>query len=328
MQSISRRGFVISAAAAAAAFGLDGPLEFIGPAFAQKTGGPAFDIGRFKVGSTEVIQLFDGTWEKAHDPGFVKNATLDEVKAGLKAGGLTDAYVPIPFTVTAVKMKGKLVLFDSGTGAQVAPTAGNITKKDLWKKAGIDPAKVDTIVMTHFHPDHISGLMAKDTNAPIFPNATIYVPDAEYKFWTAPTTTAGAAKRIQAVFPTWKNIKTFEGTKEIVPGVQPINTNGHTPGHTSYAVGSGANRLYVLGDVTNIPALFVKNPQWHAVFDTDAALAETNRRKIMDRMIQEKAVMTGYHYGMPGAGTIKKDGKGYAFVSVSARVFAGTTVAG
>jgi glyoxylase-like metal-dependent hydrolase (beta-lactamase superfamily II) len=315
MQSISRRGFVISAAAAAAAFGLDKPLEFVGTAFAQAADK---DVVKFKVGDIEVIQMYDGIWEKAHDPGFVKNASLDDVKTALKAGGLTDAHVPIPFTVTAVRVGGKLVLFDSGTGAQLAPTAGNISKKDLWKAAGIDPATVETIVITHFHPDHISGLMAKDTNAPIFAKAEIHVPAKEYKFWTDPATTAGAAKRIQAVFPTWANIKQYEGDKEVVPGVRAIASNGHTPGHTSYHLGSGAQQLIVLGDITNIPALFVKNPGWHAVFDSDAAMAEANRRKMFDRVIADKVTITGYHYGMPGAGTIQKDGAGYAFVPVKA----------
>jgi hypothetical protein len=74
----------------------------------------------------------------------------------------------------------------------------------------------------------------------------------------------------------------------------------------------------VLGDVTNIPALFVKNPGWQAVFDSDGPKAEAARRKIFDRAIADKATVTGYHYGMPGAGTIKKDGKGYAFVPVKA----------
>ncbi|MBO0766120.1 MAG: MBL fold metallo-hydrolase, partial [Hyphomicrobiaceae bacterium] len=184
MQSISRRAFVISAATAGAAFGLDGPLEFVGPAFGQQA---IEDVLKFKVGDIEVIQMFDGIWEKAHDPGFVRNATLDDVKSALRAGGLTDAHVPIPFTVTAVRIDGRLVLFDSGTGAQVAPTAGNITKKNLWQAAGIDPAKVETIIMTHLHLDHYFGLMAKDTNAPVFPNAQIYVPAVEYKYWTSPT---------------------------------------------------------------------------------------------------------------------------------------------
>src|SRR5262245_64205924 len=215
MQSISRRAFVISAATAGAAFGLYRPMEFVGSAFAQ--GGAA--VTKFKVGDIEVIQMFDGVWEKAHDPGWVKNASVDDVKGALRAAGLTDAHVPIPFTVTAIRIGGRLVLFDSRTGAQVAPTAGNITKDDLWKAAGIDPAQVDTIIITHFHPDHISGLMAKDTNAPIFPKATIHVPASEYKFWTNPSVTAGAAKRIQAVFPGWTNIRQFDGDAEVVPGV-------------------------------------------------------------------------------------------------------------
>jgi glyoxylase-like metal-dependent hydrolase (beta-lactamase superfamily II) len=316
MQSISRRGFVISAATAAAAFGLDGPLEFITPAFAQKAPG---DVAKFKVGDIEVMQMFDGVWEKAHDEKFIKNASLDETKAALKAAGLTDAHVPITFTVTAVKLKnGNIVLFDSGTGAQLAPTAGLITKNDHWKKAGIDPAKVKTIIITHFHGDHITGLMAKDTNAPIFPNAEIFVPAVEYKYWTDPAVTAGAAKRIQAVFPGWKNIKQFDGDKEVAPGVRAVATPGHTPGHTSYQLSSGNRRLYVLGDVTNIQAINLKNPGWHIAFDADAALAEANRRKIMDRAISENAILTGYHWGMPGAGTIKKDGKGYALVPVKA----------
>ena len=315
MQSISRRGFVISAATAGAVFGLDGPLEFFTPAFAQRA---AQDVFKFKIGDIEVIQLYDGIWEKAHDEKFIKNATIDDTKAALKAAGQTDAHVPIPFTVTAIRSKGKLVLFDSGTGAQVAPTAGNITKNDLWKKAGIDPAQVTTIVITHFHPDHISGLMAKETNAPIFTKAEIIVPAAEYKYWTDAATTAGAAKRIQAVFPTWKNIKQFTGDKEVTPGVRAINTNGHTPGHTSYLVSSGRNQLIVLGDVSNIPSLFVKHPEWRAIFDGDGDLAEKNRRKIYDRVVADGTTITGYHFGMPGAGKIKKDGKGYAFIPVKA----------
>jgi glyoxylase-like metal-dependent hydrolase (beta-lactamase superfamily II) len=316
MQSISRRGFVISAAAAGAALGLDGPLEFVGKAFAQAATGP--EVVKFKVGDIEVIQMYDGIWEKPHDPGFIKNASVDQTKAALKTGGLSDAHVPIPFTVTAVRTPRGLVLFDSGTGGQLFPSSGNITKKNHWQMAGINPAEVTNIVITHFHPDHITGLMAKDTNAPIFPKAQIHVPAPEYKFWTSPATTAGAAKRIQAVFPGWKNIRQFEGDAEVVPGVRAIATPGHTPGHTSYQMGSGSQQLIVLGDVTNIRALNVTNPGWHLAFDSDPNLAEANRRKIFDRAIADKVMLTGYHWGMPGAGTLAKAGTGYTFTPVKA----------
>ena len=315
MQSISRRGFVISAATAAAAFGLDRPLEFMGKAFAQA--GPS-QVIKFKVGDLEVIQLHDGVWEKAHDPGFVKNASVDDVKAALRAGGLTDAHVPIPYTVTAIRTGGRLVLFDSGTGAQVAPTAGLITRNDLWKAAGIDPAEVTTIVMTHLHLDHYFGLMAKDTNAPIFPKAQIYVAAAEYKYWIDPAVTSGPAKRLQSVFPTWTNIRQFEGDIEVVPGVRAIATPGHTIGHTSFHIGSGGQQLIVLGDVTLMPALFMRNPHWILAFDADPTVADVTRRKTFDRVIADKLTVTGYHYGVPGAGTISRDGNSYVFNPVSA----------
>jgi glyoxylase-like metal-dependent hydrolase (beta-lactamase superfamily II) len=319
MKSISRRGFVISSAAAAAAFGLDGPLEFLTPAFAQKPDQALLDKGvvKFKVGDIEVIQMYDGIWEKAHDPAFIKNASLDETKAALKAASQTDEFVPITFTVTAIRRKGHLVLFDSGTGNQVFPKAGLLATKTM-KQAGIDPTQVKTIVITHFHPDHIIGLMAKDTNAAIFPNAEIIVPAVDYKYWTDPAVTGGAAKRIQAVFPSWKNIKQFEGDKDVAPGIRAIATFGHTPGHTSYLVSSGRNQMIVLGDVSNIPSLFVQHPGWHAAFDVDGDLAEKNRRKMYDRVVADNVTITGYHFGLPGAGKIKKDGAGYAFVPIKA----------
>ena len=149
MHSISRRGLVISAATASAAFGLNGPLAILSPAEAQGSGSGAagakhangslmslVDKGfvKFKVDDIEVTQMYDGTWEKAHDPTFIKNASVDDTKAGLTAAGATDAYVPIPFTVTAVKMGGRTIMFDSGTGAQGAPTAGLIKKNDMRRR--------------------------------------------------------------------------------------------------------------------------------------------------------------------------------------------------
>jgi glyoxylase-like metal-dependent hydrolase (beta-lactamase superfamily II) len=323
MHNISRRNFVLSATAASAAFGLDGPLEFIGSANAQSyANSKMLDKGfhKFKVGDVEVTQIYDGIWNRPLEDGFVKNTPPDQVKAALKGGGLADNIVPIPFTITVVKMKNQYVMFDSGTGGQVQPTAGLLATKNM-KAAGIDPANIKTIVVTHFHPDHIFGLMAKETNAQTYPNATIYVPKAELAWWTGPSVpqpAQGLSNRIKATLPSWKNVQQVDSDKDVIPGVRAVATPGHTPGHTSYLVGSGKRQLLVLGDVTNIPILFVKNPGWHAVFDTDPVLAETNRRKIIDRAVADKLTVTGYHYSMPGAGTFKKDGSGYAFVPVKA----------
>lgn len=327
MQSISRRGFVISAATAGAVFGLNKPLEFIGSAFAQAPNAAQAEKGfvKFKIGDVQVTQIYDGVWEKPHDASFIKNASVEDTKAALKSAGQSDEFVPITFTITVVEVGGKTIMFDSGTGGQTGgPKAGLLMKENL-AKAGIDASKISTIMVTHFHGDHILGLMAKDTNAPIYPNAEIVMPEAEYKFWTDPAIieklpqgAQGLAKRMQAVFPTWKNIRQVGYDVDAGSGIRSVNTNGHTAGHTSYLMGSAGSQLLVAGDVTNIPALNMKNPGWHIVFDANAALAEENRRKIFERAVADKIVVTGYHFGMPGAGTIVKDGNGYAYLPVSA----------
>lgn len=318
MIEMSRRNFVLSASAAAVVLGADGPVAFLSPANAQKAADAvAKGFHAFKVGAMDVITVFDGMWEKDHDPGFIKNATLEETKAALKAGGLSDAHVTIPFTVTFVKTGGKTIMFDSGTGGQLSPKAGKLAEN--MKAAGID--KVDTVIVTHYHPDHIFGLMAKDTNAPTYPNAEIVVPAAEHAWWTdasvftkLPEARHGLAKRIQATLATWKNVSQVSGEREVASGIRAIASPGHTPGHTIYVAGSGKDVLMVLADTSNIPALFVKNPGWHVAFDADPVMAETNRRRWFDKAVAEKAIVTGYHYGMPGAGTFQKDGAGYAFV--------------
>ena len=311
---MSRRDFVVSASLAAA-LGLN--ARFVTPAFAQKTPDPAKGFARYKIGDAEVTALYDGIWEKPHDPAFIANASVDDVKAAMVKAGLAADFVSIPFTVVIVKNGGKTILCDSGTGGQVQPTAGKMTVN--MKAAGIDPAKIDTILISHFHPDHIFGLMEKETNKPVFPNAEIIVSDAEYKFWTDPTVIdrlpearKGLARRIQAVFPTWKNIKQVSGEPEVAPGIRFVNAPGHTPGHRAFHLSSGSSQLMISNDTAYVPALVVTNPGWHGQYDQDAATAEASRRRLLDRVIAEKMPICGYHFPFPGAGTISKDGAGYA----------------
>jgi glyoxylase-like metal-dependent hydrolase (beta-lactamase superfamily II) len=313
----TRRRVVLSGAAAFAVFGIARPIEIVTGAVAADTG-----FHRFKVGDVEVTTLYDGVWERDHDAGFIANASVEETKAALKASGLSGDKVPIPFTVTFIRVGGQTIMFDAGTGGQLAPTAGKLDQ--AMAAAGIDPKTIGKIVITHFHPDHIFGLMEKETNAQIYPNAEILVPAAELSWWTGaeamakmPPQRQGMLKRIQSTLGKWKNVTPVENDQEIAPGILAVEAPGHTPGHTAYRVTSEASQLLVLGDTSNIPALFVRHPEWHVVFDMDAKQAEVNRRALFERAIAENAIVTGYHYGLPGAGRLEKDGAGYVFTPVA-----------
>jgi glyoxylase-like metal-dependent hydrolase (beta-lactamase superfamily II) len=313
----SRRDVVLTGAAALAVSGIAKRFTFISSAIAAEAG-----FHRFKVGGVEVTTVFDGKWDKPHDPGFITNASVEDTKAALRAAGLSDGAVPIPFTVTFVKIGDTTVMFDAGTGGQLAPTAGRLAEN--MAAAGIDAKSINKVIVTHFHPDHIFGLMEKDTNAQVYPGAEIVVPEAELAWWASPDVFSklpperhGLAKRIQATLPSWKNVRTVDWGKEAAPGIVAVAAPGHTAGHTVYQIASSGKELLVLADTSNMPALFARHPEWHAAFDADADLAEKTRRALFERAIAEKAVVTGYHYGMPGAGTIEKDGAGYAFVPVA-----------
>ena len=323
----TRRNFVVSAAAAGAAFGLDRPVEFLPSALAQEaqreTGlNPRkLQFYRFQVGDIEVTQVFDGEIVRPHDPNFVRNASIEERQKALAEGGVITDGVPTGFTVTTIKIGDRRVIFDAGNGAAGLPQSGRL--QENMKAAGFEAKDVTHVVVTHFHPDHIFGLMDKD-NKPIYPQAEIIVPAAELAFWTDESRTSklpqgvqGLVRRVGETLATWKNVRRFEGEADVLPGVKPMASYGHTPGHTSFHVSSGAQQFMVLADVTNVKELFVRNPGWHVVFDMDPNLAEATRRRIFDRVVADKIPVAGYHYGMPGCGTLTKDGSGYAFAPMA-----------
>ena len=321
MLDLSRRDFVVSTGLAAA-LGLNARL--VVPAFAQKTPDPPKGFVTYKVGSAEVTAMYDGIWEKPHDPAFIANASVDDVKAAMVKAGLPADFVSIPVTVVVVKNGGKTILCDSGTGGQVPVyTAGKLMTN--MKAAGIDPAKIDAILVSHFHPDHIFGLMEKDTNKPVYANTEIIVSDVEYKFWTDPAVIdrlpearKGLARRIQAVFPTWKNIRQVEGEPEVAPGIRFVSAPGHTPGHRAFHLSSGSSQLMISNDTAYTPALVMAHPEWHGQYDQDANLAEASRRKLLDRVIADNMMICGYHFPFPGAGKVQKDGAGYALTLMKA----------
>src|SRR5215204_7610645 len=237
------------------------------PAQTSSAGWQVPGFYRYKVGDIEVTAIHDGFARRPLE-GFVRNADLSDVQKAADAFLPADA-LPIPYTTLALRTGDRLVLIDTGNGDSGAPTTGRWMAN--FRAAGFDLAQVNTIVISHFHGDHINGLRLKDGTA-VFPNAEVMAPAPEWSFWMddsrmnqAPEAMKGAFQGVRRVFgPIAGNAKRYEMDKEVVPGLTAVAAPGHTPGHTAYMLSSGNDRLMIMSDVTNHPALFVRNPDWSA----------------------------------------------------------------
>src|SRR5712671_1406858 len=254
---------------------------------------------RYKVGDIQVTVVSDGRSTLPLEDSFVTNAKKEEVNAVLEKAFLPRDIFTIYYAPLVINTGGKLVVSDTGNGAAANANSKGANGQFAANMAasGLDAKAVDMVVISHFHGDHVNGLLAAD-GTPAFPNAEVLVPATEWKFWMDDGEMSRApAGRMQGMFKNNRNIfetalkkkvTPYEWGKEVAPGL--------------------------LADVTNHPALFVVNPGWRAFFDQDPAQAETTRRKTYDMLVAEKMRVQGFHYPFPGLGNVVKDGSGYRLV--------------
>jgi glyoxylase-like metal-dependent hydrolase (beta-lactamase superfamily II) len=314
MTVLTRRG-LLGGAAAIAVGSLAGtpPARAAAPMIGKQ--GPSFY--RYKVGDFEVTALNEGIVRNAALQNMAVNKAVPDVQKALGDAFLPTDHVANQFNVLVVNTGRNLVLFDSGFGDNGAPTVGNLVNN--MTAAGIDPKNIDTILVSHFHGDHISGIRAKAGTAN-FPNAEVMVPAAEWKHWTdageesrAPQVWKGAFPNVKRVFdPIAKDLKQYEYGKELVPGITAVDARGHSPGHTAFLVTSGDGKLLVTSDTVNHQIL-VRNPDWALWADMDAAMAASARKRLLDMAATDKIQIAAYHLPFPSTGFISKRGDGYEF---------------
>ena len=316
MSEFTRRKFLLNSALAGAA--LTTHPAFAAAPIAGKQG-PA--VYRYKIGGYELTALYDGTWFRKIDDKFVRNATSAQVDKALTNSFLPPGIVPTSFTALLVNTGSKLILIDTGTAGQLAPTAGFMPGS--LASAGVDPSAIDTILISHFHPDHINGIKDKDGKN-VFPNAEVLVPEPEWAYWmddfnlsTSPAPLRPMFLNVRRIFADIaKDIRRFIPGNVVGSGITSIAAYGHTPGHTAFAIASNNELMLVLSDTTHHPWLFARHPEWQGIFDMDANLAVTTRRRLLDRAAADKMLVQGYHFPFPASGHIVKAGSGYDLVPV------------
>lgn len=277
-------------------------------------------MGRIAAGDAEITVVSDGHMELPL--GFVfPDVPQAELQALLAENGMpTDAYTP-DCNVTFLRSGDRLAVFDVGAGPNFMATTGMLAAN--LEEAGIDPADVTDVIFTHAHPDHLWGLV-DDFDELLFPNAAYQISEAEWDFWRAEDTLAkmpeerksfvvGAQNRMAMIEG---QVGLFKPGAEVFPGVEAVDTAGHTPGHVSFMIHGGGEPILVAGD-TLMNALSFTEPGLHAGSDQDPEMGAATRMRLLDRLAGEKARLIGFHLPHPGAGMAERKGNAYRFVPVA-----------
>ena len=213
---------------------------------------------------------------------------------------------------------GRLALIETGSGDYLLPTAGKLQQN--LKAAGIDPADIETVILTHMHPDHSAGLTDPKTGEKFFPNAELVVHENEPRHWQDDGAMARAERtREEAVFPVRaradgavsQRMRTFSGAVEVFPGVTSVPLHGHTPGHSGYMIASGKQSLLIWGDIVHVPEIQVPRPEVTIEFDTDPHQAAATRKRVFDMVATDRQLIAGMHVHFPGFAHLVKQGDGY-----------------
>lgn len=274
------------------------------------------DSFSFRVGALECTAINDGdTTYWAED--YVVNAPAEEVKRALAGHGHQPDSIPSPYSGLLVRTDSHLVLIDTGAG-DLTPNVGKLLGN--LRNAGFNPEEVDTVVLTHGHPDHIGGNANADGSL-VFPNARHVALQAEWDYWTDETILA----QLAPVFGEWSRkhllplrdqLQLLDGEAEIVPGIEAINAPGHTPGHLAVGIRSEGDELLYVSDAALHP-IHLEHPDWHPVWDVDPPEAISNRRRLFDRAATDHAMMLVFHFPpFPSLGHVTKHGAGWQWEAI------------
>jgi glyoxylase-like metal-dependent hydrolase (beta-lactamase superfamily II) len=314
--TINRRTFGLSALGAGALLwsGIE-PFR-TAPAAAAPAASPLAAAHRFTLGEFEITALSDGYL----DIGLELFPAADAAAAEAL---LAKAFLPkaIPTSVNAylVTKGDQRVLIDTGTASAMGPNLGHVPK--ALAVAGVKPEEIDTVIITHLHPDHANGLLGADGKA-AFPAAEVVVSTPEFAFWHDEGIVSKAPDQMKPFFemarksivPYGSRVRQIEGEVEIVPGITALPAPGHTPGHLALRIGSGNANLLVFTDVIHAAALQFSHPEWAIAFDVDQETAIATRKKMLDMAAADSLLVAGMHLPFPGVGHVARDGDAYGYV--------------
>jgi glyoxylase-like metal-dependent hydrolase (beta-lactamase superfamily II) len=273
-----------------------------------------------RVGEIEVLVISDGVFP-LEAATLATNADPAELAAWLDERLQPPNVYPWPLNVAVVRSGGRTVLIDSGVGSEFPqfPQMGRLaTRLDA---AGIDPASITDVVLTHLHVDHVGGLLADGLRRRLRPDVPIHLAAAEAAFWTSPDfsrntfggfpdTLRSAEERFVDLYRS--QLRPFETEREVAPGVVVQRTGGHTLGHSVVRLASGGDRLTFLGDAV-FPNHFDR-PDWYNAFDHDPEEAVRVRVRLLKELAATREPLMAAHLSFPSVGRVAVSGNVFRFV--------------
>jgi glyoxylase-like metal-dependent hydrolase (beta-lactamase superfamily II) len=268
------------------------------------------------IGSLDVLCVTDGVLKSSID--FVLGLRRED--AMRISGAEPDGALRIPVNNFVFRRGDATVLIDAGAGDTMQPTLGRLPAN--LRNAGVDPASITHIVLTHLHPDHANGLVDAEGGA-VYENAEIVVHETELAFWMRENdgSEVESVLRMRArnrinLAPYMSRLKTMRDRESFL-GCTPVLAPGHSPGHTCWIIETGAKAMIAWGDLVHFSTIQIEHPTIAVKYDLDADLARASRIAMLDRVAREGLVVCGAHVSAPGIGRVTRDGEGFRFAPLA-----------